>query len=306
MDLTINNSKLILAPIAGFSDCGLRSLSTHFGAGLCFTEMVSALALHYKNKQTEELLTLSKDEMNTGVQLFGSNPSVFSEVVEFPILSKFKIIDINCGCPVPKVYKNGDGSALMKTPEKISDIVKAIKKSTPEKLVTVKLRKGSEGRNNYIECGLAAQESGASLVTLHGRTREEMYSGKVDLESIALLKQALTIPVSGNGDVTNKDSYKNMLDTGVDYVTIARGAIGNPQIFAELQGKKVEVSIKELILKHIDFISFLPAKVQLNQMKAQISHYVKGKRNSKQFKDLVFKTNSIEELKLLITNSEID
>ena len=302
MELTKQNSNLILAPIAGFSDCGLRTLATKFGAGLCFTEMVSALALYYKSKQTEELLTINNREINTGVQLFGNNEEVFSEIVKYKILDKFNIIDINCGCPVPKVYKNGDGSALMKNPMQIFKIVNAIKKATPERIVTIKIRKGVNGLDNYIECGKAAEDAGASMVTIHGRTREQMYSGTADLDAIAKLKQSLNIPVCGNGDVVDIDSYKRMKETGVDYVMIARGALGHPQIFAELQNKKIDMTMLEIILEHININSYMPERLLLNQMKGHISHYVKGIRNSKSIKEQIFKANSVNELTQLLIN----
>lgn len=298
--ITYNGSDLILAPLAGFSDSGMRSLCFRYGAGLCFTEMVSAKGLYYKNDNTAELLTVGKDERHTGVQIFGSDADIMAEVTTYETMKPFPIIDVNCGCPVPKVYKNGDGSALMKNPDLIYKIVKTIKSANENKQVTVKIRKGTDGVNNAVECALAAQEGGAAMVTVHGRTREQMYMGKVDYDAIAAVKQKLDIPVCGNGDVFDRNSYLSMKQTGADYVMVARGAIGKPYVFAEISGESPTYSVKRLIVDHIKYLDFLPEKTVAGSMKKQIAAYVKGIPGQKKIKEKIFATDTLNELLAIV------
>lgn len=294
--ITYNGSDLILAPLAGFGDSGMRSLCFFYGAGLCFTEMVSAKGLYYKNENTEFLTKVGKDEKYTGIQLFGSDPDIIAETAGYDAIKDFPVIDINCGCPVPKVYKNGEGSALLKNPELIYKIVKKLKQTTSGRLVTVKMRKGTDGQTRVIECALAAQEGGADMVTVHGRTREQMYSGTVDYDVIAEVKSRLSVPVCGNGDVFDRNGYLRMKQTGVDYVMVARGAIGRPYVFAEIRGENPVFSVAELIRKHIQYIDFLPERTVVGGMKKQIAAYVKGIPGQKKIKERVFAAESMQEL----------
>ncbi len=295
--ITYNGSDLILAPIAGYSDSGMRTLCFEYGAGLCYTEMVSAKGLYYKNENTADLLTLGQGEKYTGVQLFGSEPNIIAEVMNYDVIKKFPVVDFNMGCPVPKVVKNGEGSALLKNPTLIYDIVKTLKKEAAGRKITIKIRSGFyDGYENAVETALAIQEGGADMVTIHGRTREMFYTGKVNYDIIARVKSETSIPVCGNGDVIDKESYKRMKETGVDYVMIGRGAIGRPYIFAELHNLDYNFSIKEAIKKHIETLSFLPENVVANNMKKHIAYYLKGKNNSKAIKENVFRANSLSEL----------
>lgn len=296
--ITYNESDLILAPIAGYSDVGMRSLCFRYGAGLCFTEMVSAKGLHYKNENTAELLTVGKDEKHTGVQLFGSEPDIIAEAVGSEKLKNFPIIDINMGCPVPKIVNNFEGSALMRQPELIYRIVKAAVKAANGRHVTAKIRSGFyKGYENAEECAAAINDAGAAMVTVHGRTREEYYSGNVDYSVIRKVKESVKIPVCGNGDVTDRDSYLKMKElTGVDYVMIARGAIGRPYIFSQILGKEYEYSVIEAIKEHINYLSFLPERTVVNCMKKQIALYVKGMRGHKSIKEAVFSAQNYEQL----------
>ena len=300
--LTYNGSDLILAPIAGYSDSGMRSLCFRYGVGLCFTEMVSAKGLYYDNENTESLLKISKDEPNTGVQIFGSDPDIMAEVVNYDALKNFKIVDVNCGCPVQKIVRNGEGSALMHNPELVLKIVSSIRKSLSEdRKITVKIRKGIGGVTCAKEVALAAQEGGASLVTVHGRTREQMYSGSVDYQVIKEVKDALSIPVCGNGDVVDRDSYLKMKElTGVDYVMVARGAIGRPYVFKEIMGESVEYNVCDLIKEHISYLDYLPDRVVCNNMKKQIAFYVKGIPGQKKIKDGVFSAKTLDSMLSLI------
>lgn len=295
--ITYNGSDLILAPIAGYSDSGMRTLCTRFGAGLCYTEMVSAKGLYYKNENTADLLHIGEGEKHTGVQLFGSEVDIISEVMNYEVLKNFPVIDFNMGCPVPKVVKNGEGSALLKNPTLIYNIVKALKSEAAGRKITVKIRSGFyDGYENAVETALAIQEGGADMVTVHGRTREMFYTGKVNYDIIAKVKSEIKIPVCGNGDVVDKESYQRMKDTGVDYVMIGRGAIGRPYIFSELHNVTYQFSVKEAIKQHIKSLSFLPENVVANNMKKHIAYYLKGKSNSKAIKESIFRANSLTEI----------
>ncbi len=299
--ITNNGTDLILAPIAGYSDVGMRTLCAEYGAGLTYTEMVSAKGLHYNNENTKDLLHVGREEKNVGVQLFGSDPDIIAEAINGDALKDFSIVDINMGCPVPKIVNNGEGSALMKNPDLIYKIMKRATEGTDKK-ITAKIRAGYyNGYENAVECALALQEGGASMVTVHGRTREMFYSGRADYGIIEKVKESLDIPVCGNGDVTDRESYLRMKETtGVDYVMIARGAIGRPYVFADILGREYTYDIKETILRHIGYLSFLPERVVVNCMKKQIGFYVKGTNGQKKVKEKVFSSQNLEELFLSI------
>lgn len=302
--ITTGESDLILAPIAGYSDVGMRLLCSRYGAGLCFTEMVSAKGLFYGNENTSSLLHTDPEEHNTGVQLFGSEPDIFAEVVRFDCIRKFPLVDINMGCPVRKITSNNEGSALMRSPESIEKIVRAVKQNFG-KMVTVKMRLGIDGVINATECALAAQEGGADMVTVHGRTKEQLYGGHADYDAIARVKERLSIPLCGNGDVTDKDSYLRMKQTGADYVMIARGAMGRPYVFSQIKETPYTYDVRSAVIFHIEKLcSFLPAKTVLNVMKKQIACYVYGMRGSKAIKERAFSASSLDELKAVFDFSE--
>ncbi|MBR1747068.1 MAG: tRNA-dihydrouridine synthase [Clostridia bacterium] len=290
-------SDVFFAPVAGYSDVGFRTLCARYGAGLTFTEMVSAKALHHNNGTTESLLVVGKEERACGVQLFGHEADIIAEAVASDRLKNFPIIDINMGCPVPKIVNNGEGSALMKTPEKIYEIVKAAVDAAGKRPVSVKMRAGFfAGEKNAVECALAAQEGGASMVTVHGRTREQYYAGSADLGIIGEVKSALDIPVCGNGDVTDRTSYLKMKDTGAGFVMVARAAFGRPYIFAEILEKPYEFDIKEAIFEHISWLSHLPERVVVNSMKKHVSFYVKGRPGHKNLKTEIFAAENMAQL----------
>jgi len=293
-----NGSDLILAPVAGYSDVGFRTLCARYGAGLTFTEMVSAKGLHHNNCNTADLLRVGEEEKNCGVQLFGHEPDILAEAIASDRLKSFPVIDINMGCPVPKIVNNGEGSALMKTPDKIVEIVRAAVGAAGDRPVTVKLRAGFfAGYENAVECALAAQEGGASMVTVHGRTRDRFYAGKADYSVIADVKKALRIPVCGNGDVVDRESYLRIKEeTGVDYVMIARGAFGRPYVFSEILGRPYEFDVKEAILFHIRALSYLPERTVVNNMKKHVAFYVKGKPGHKPLKNEIFAAENLAQL----------
>ena len=224
------------------------------GASLTVTEMVSAKALMYESAKTYDLLQTFEGEKPVAVQIFGREPEIMALACKNPALDKFDIIDINMGCPAPKIVKNGEGSALMKEFDLAKDIIKACVNAT-KKPVTVKFRLGFEEDNIVaVEFAKMCEESGASAITVHGRTREQFYSGKVNYEAIKAIKQAVKIPVIGNGDITDKESLKRMLATGVDAVMIGRGAIGNPWIFKELLGEPYIKDKLNIIKKQIEYL----------------------------------------------------
>ena len=233
-DVKLRNN-IILAPMAGVSDLPFRLLCARYGAGMVCMEMISAKAIMYNNKNTESLLEIHPEEGCVSLQLFGSDPKIMSEQAKRIEDRPYDILDINMGCPVPKVVNNGEGSALMKDPVLAGQIIEAIVKNT-SKPVTVKIRKGfANDELTAPDIAYIAQESGASAVTVHGRTREQYYSGKADWNAIAEVKRRVSIPVIGNGDVTDGESAKRMFDeTGCDAVAIGRAAQGNPFIFREI------------------------------------------------------------------------
>lgn len=297
-NLQLKNN-LLLAPIAGFTDAGFRTLCRRFGAALTFTEMVSAKGLYYKNENTKDLLFCHAHEQPKGVQLFGKEPDILAYAISSKELAPFDIIDINMGCPVQKVVRNGEGSALMTDPDLIYEIIKAAVAAANGRPVTAKIRAGFTDRDkNAVEVAQAIESGGASAVTVHGRTREMFYGGKADLEIIKKVKDSVKIPVIGNGDVTDRRSYLKMLEyCGVDGVMIARGALGHPWIFAEILAEECEFDLKETVLEHISLLTHLPETVVANTMKKQIAFYVKGQKNSRIIKEMTFAAKSLDELK---------
>lgn len=300
--LKIGNVKLknnlILAPIAGYSDVGFRFLAKKYGAGLTFTEMISAKALCYGNQKTFELLATFDGESPVGVQLFGSCPEDFARAVQMKELEKFDIIDINMGCPAPKIYQNGEGSALLSDIKKAQEIVRACKQNS-KKPITVKFRSGID-ENSIVatEFAKAMEEAGADALTIHARTKGQGYSGKADLLVAKMVKKSVKIPVIVSGDCTGKESYDNILKTtGADGVMIARGAFGNPEIFAEILGKKVKVNKLEDVKKHFEiFEKYFPEKYVLLNMRSHVACYVKGQGATTEQKLKLMKAESKNEV----------
>lgn len=291
---TKNN--LFLAPMAGVSDVGFRNLALDFGAGLVTTEMVSARAMRFGSANTFLLLETQPHEHPVAVQLFGHDPQDFEFALISGKLDKFDIIDLNFGCPAPKIVKNGEGSALMKDLPLAAKIIETCVKNT-NKPVTVKFRKSyDEGGMECVELGRIAEECGASAITIHGRTRPQMYSGCVDLDAIAAVKSAVKIPVIGNGDVVDKESLQSMLETGVDGVAIGRGAQGRPWIFNELQNKKREIDKFDVICRHVEILKKFYSENHINvYMRKHFLWYLKDEKNAKQEKLKLVTSGSLDE-----------
>ena len=288
-------SSIFLAPMAGVADASFRQLCYELGADLTYTEMVSVKALLHNNKKTFKLLDVY-DKTPTAVQLFGHNKEDFVKVIQSGIIDKFDIIDINMGCPAPKIVKNGDGSALLKNIDLAREIISACVSAT-NKPITVKIRTGFELDNNIaVEFAKMCEQAGASAICVHGRTREQFYSGKVDYQTIKNVKKAVNIPVIGNGDIVDIESYKNMLQTGVDGVMIGRGALGNPEIFAILK-RKAHPDKLSIIRRHIQLIKEHNAVTP--EMKKHLLWYLNGFKNNKNIKIKIVNSNIEDAINLI-------
>ncbi|MDE6420112.1 MAG: tRNA dihydrouridine synthase DusB [Lachnospiraceae bacterium] len=314
MQLKIGNvtlpNNIILAPMAGVTDLPFRVLCAEQGAGMVCMEMISAKALSYHNKNTEELLHISEKEGLVSLQLFGSEPELMGEMAKQIEELPFAVLDINMGCPVPKIVNNGEGSALMKNPLLAGKIIEAVARSTV-KPVTVKIRRGfDDAHENAAELARIAQESGAAAVTVHGRTREQYYAGEADLTCIRAVKQALRIPVIGNGDVTDAASAKRMLEeTGCDGVMVGRAARGNPWIFTQIaQGlaeerfeKPDRDEVKHMMLRHARMLLEEKGEyIGVREMRKHVAWYTAGYPNSAAMRRAVNEVTSYAALEKLL------
>ena len=309
-DVSLKNN-LILAPMAGVTDLPFRLLCKEQGAGLLCMEMVSAKAIYFNNKNTEELLTIDDREPPVSLQLFGSDPDIISEMAKKIENRPFSILDINMGCPVPKVAGNGEGSALMKNPKLVEEIVSKTAKAI-KKPVTVKIRKGFDDEHiNAVEIARIAESAGAAAVAVHGRTREQYYSGKADWDIIRQVKEAVKIPVIGNGDVTSPEAARQLMETtGCDGIMIGRGAQGNPWIFRQIlhwmetgeeESKPDLEEVKAMIFRHARMlVEYKGAYTGIREMRKHVAWYTAGYPNSAKLRARVNEIESLEALEHLI------
>lgn len=294
-DITLPNN-ILAAPLAGYTNYALRRLFKDYGAGLCYTEMVSAKGLKYGSENTEALLYTDEKEGLCAAQIFGSDPSIMRFACEHEKLTPFPIVDINMGCPVPKIYKNGEGSALLENPTLAENIVKECVKSG--KIITVKFRIGVD-ENKLITADFSRrmQDAGASLITVHGRTKDKIYSGEVNFKEIAKAKKSVSIPVVANGGVFSKEDAKKLFDeTGADGIMVARATLFNPQIFCELTNYPTESKLS-MIEKQLKWTGqVLDERFTTVFMRKMCAFYSKGERGSASFKDKIFSASSKEEV----------
>ena len=309
-NVTLENN-IILAPMAGVTDLPFRLLCKEQGAGLLCMEMVSAKAIYYNNKNTEALMEIDDRERPVSLQLFGSDADIMSEMAKRIEEKPFAILDINMGCPVPKVAGNGEGSALMKNPALVKEIVSKVVKAI-EKPVTVKIRKGfDEEHVNAVEIAKIIEDCGAAAVAVHGRTREQYYSGKADWDIIRQVKEAVSIPVIGNGDVTEPESAKKMIEeTGVDGIMIGRAARGNPWIFKQIKEylesgvlpeKPSLEEVREMMLRHARMqLECKGEYTGIREMRKHVAWYTAGYPNSARLRAKINEVETYEELTELL------
>lgn len=305
-------NNVFLAPMAGVTDISFRGLCKEMGCGLVYTEMVSAKALYYESQNTKELMRIADEEKPVAIQMFGNDPKIMAYVTEkyFNENDNFCIVDINMGCPAPKIVKNGEGSALMKSPWLAYDIVSAVKKVS-NKPVTVKFRKGFTADTvNAVEFAKVMEDAGADSIAVHGRTREQMYEGKADWDIIGEVKNKVKIPVIGNGDVfTPEDALRLKQLTNCDGIMVARGSMGNPWIFKQILQKisgeeviypeaweKIDMAIKhyELSLKYDG------EHKAVREMRKHAAWYIKGLKNCTDIKEEINKQNDSEGVRKIL------
>lgn len=297
---TENN--VFFAPLAGYSDAVMRKLCYELGAGLCFSEMVSAKGLHYSPDASSDIIFTYNDEKIKALQLFGNDPEFIKRAVDNPLIEKFDIIDINMGCPVPKIFGNGEGSALMKDFSLASKVIKSATQG--KRPVTVKFRTGiTDDKPVTRDFAVMAEDSGASLITIHGRSKTAIYSGECNYKEIEKAKNAVKIPVIANGGVfSSLDADILMERTGADGVMIARGALENPFIFSKITGKESKLTFKEFIIKQITLSG---ERYGCNRgailLRKQMAFYLKGVSGGKKLKEQVFSASNTDELIKIIS-----
>ena len=301
------DNEVFLSPMAGVTDLPFRTICKEKGCGMLYTEMINAKALCYDDENTKKMLRMDKDEHPVAVQIFGSDPEFMGKAAIIMNQYPNEILDINMGCPAPKVIKNGDGSALMRNPKLAAEVLTAVVKNS-EKPVTLKIRKGWDDDSvNAVEIAKIAEECGISALAIHGRTREQFYSGKADWDIIAEIKQAINIPVIGNGDVFEVEDAVNMLEkTKCDAIMIGRGAQGNPWIFKRINHymrtgeilpeptleEKITTAIKHMnlaVAEHGDYVA-------VREMRKHIGWYLKGLKNSARYRDQINKITDYKEV----------
>lgn len=297
------NFVIALAPMAGVTDFAFRKICADYGADMVVTEMISAKAFEHDSKRTIKMLYEADHKAIKCVQLFGHEVEPIQSIINSGALNQFDVIDLNCGCPAPKIVKNHEGSYLMHSIDVAEKIITAIRKST-DKPISVKFRLGIDNNINYIEFGKMCEKCGVDFVTLHARTREQQYSGAVDKDAYKNLVKALKIPVLWSGDILTKQDVEYAKSIGCKGVMIARGALGSPEIFANLKGTTPPYSKKEAVKLHFDMMrKYLKNdKVMFNYFKKHLAWYMKNLKNASELKRQAVSVKSIDETIALINN----
>lgn len=300
-----------LGPMAGVTDRAFREICKFFGCGLMFTEMVSAKAFYYKDEKTKALMYIEEGEKPVGLQIFGHEPDIMAHMARELVDYNHDILDINMGCPAPKIVKNGDGSALMKDPKLVHELVSKVVKVS-NKPVSVKIRKGYE-ETNAIEIAKVIEDAGADFITIHGRTRDQFYAGKADWDIIKAVKESVSIPVIGNGDIFSLDDAIKMKDhTGVDGLMVARGVQGNPWLIKEINAyfkdgtiiapptpkEKMAVALQQLSL----MIDYKGEHRGILEMRKHAAWYLKGIKGSSKIKNQLNRANTKESITALLSD----
>lgn len=305
------DTPVVLAPMAGVTDLPFRVLCREQGCGLVCTEMVSAKAVHYNNKNSAPLLAVDDRERPVSLQLFGSEPELLGEIAARLEPGPYDIIDFNMGCPVPKVVNNHEGSSLMREPKLAGEILRAMVRAV-KKPVTVKIRKGfTEAESNAVEIAKIAEDAGAAAIAVHGRTREQYYSGKADWEIIRRVKEAVSIPVIGNGDIfTAGDAERMFRETGCDGVMAARGARGNPWLFRDIRSllesgripeRPTVAEVREMILRHGKMLAdFKGEAMAMREMRKHVAWYTAGCPHSASLREAVNRVETLAQLEELL------
>lgn len=304
----LKNKEIMLAPLAGVTDAAFRIICEKYGADKTFSEMASVNALVYDNKQTDDIIYISPKEQHANIQIFGRDPEKIERAIKEKINPVKNITDLsfNMGCPAPKIYKNGEGSALMQEVDLVDKITKTLVKSTDKK-INVKFRLGVDEQNkNFVEIGKICEDNGVDYVILHGRTRDQHYSGNANWDDIRKLKEALTIPVIANGDVFSVKDFVNIINTtNADGVMLARGAMGNPFLFKYIKdyletGSYTKVTPSEIVdqikEQYALSLEFKDEKLVVNQMRKHVGWYIKGLLDSSKVRDQVNKLKTKEEI----------
>ena len=305
------DTPVVLAPMAGVTDLPFRVLCREQGCGLVCTEMVSAKAVHYNNKNSAPLLAVDDRERPVSLQLFGSEPELLGEIAARLEPGPYDIIDFNMGCPVPKVVNNHEGSSLMREPKLAGEILRAMVRAV-KKPVTVKIRKGfTEAESNAVEIAKIAEDAGVAAIAVHGRTREQYYSGKADWEIIRRVKEAVSIPVIGNGDIfTAGDAERMFRETGCDGVMAARGARGNPWLFRDIRSllesgripeRPTVAEVREMILRHGKMLAdFKGEAMAMREMRKHVAWYTAGCPHSASLREAVNRVETLAQLEELL------
>ena len=293
-------TRTILAPMAGYTDYAFRSITRRYGVGLTVTEMVSSKALTMGNDLSVRMLHRESNDVPSFCQIFGHEPAVMADSVMLPQVQAYEGVDINMGCPVRKIVSNGDGSALLENPKLAAACITAVKRALGNKPLSVKFRLGVNDSNGAVDFAKMCSDSGADFITVHFRTRAQMYAGTADFTLLSDIAK-VGIPVFANGDVSTREQYLRLLDMGAYGVAVGRGALGKPYIFAQLAGNDYQMDLMEVVSTHVKLLlKTFNDRVVCNEMKKHVSAYLKGKRNGKQIAIAVNAAHTTQEILELV------